>query len=246
MALPKLEGRVVVPTGGWAVSVTDNISTRTETVPAGNYYLSDILTEFASQLASGGLTYTVTLSATTGATTITPSAGNTAITWTSTDLRNVLGFTGNLSAASAHTSTGHATHLWLPNCGRTGTTPDPTSASHEFGKPESDTTYVEAPSGVSNRLYWNTRYKETLVFPMVRGSKLWKTLEATTNESYQKFWEEVVRKGLPFRYFTDATNSSLKWPLVATDAAFQIEPVWPAFVGSKACFSVTLPVAKLV
>lgn len=118
----RLEAQMTVPVGGWAVSATNAGGGPTVvTVPAGSYYGSDLLTTFAAQLnASRPPGWTVTASlgeGGTGLVTINCSSTPWSITWTSTDLRNALGFTGNIVAVSAsQVGTSSLDGVWIPDC----------------------------------------------------------------------------------------------------------------------------------
>lgn len=121
-----LLAQVIKLVGTIEVAVTDSFSTRTVTLVAaattryGRIYLAaagaagtsasgpyDILDAFEDALnaAPGAAYWSVRLQAS-GAVRITyNSTGTGTITWTSTDLRNLLGFTGNLSLAQDAYST---------------------------------------------------------------------------------------------------------------------------------------------
>ena len=103
------------------------IGAQAETTTAGHYYLAgydlgvtDVgLVEHLEDviLATTGDPYpsaTVVLSLTTGKVTIDFSTTGT-LDWTDTALRDALGFTGNLAAASSYTGANVARHLWLPS-----------------------------------------------------------------------------------------------------------------------------------
>ena len=51
MARGRVEARITIPTGGWSVSVTITaIGTFAVTIAAGNYFPTDLLTTFKTQL----------------------------------------------------------------------------------------------------------------------------------------------------------------------------------------------------
>lgn len=118
----RLEAQLTVPAGGWAVSATNSLGGPTVvTVPAGNYYGSELLTTFAAQLnASRPSGWTVTAALGEGASglvTINCSSTPWSITWTSTDLRTALGFAGNIVAVStAQSGTSCLDGVWIPDC----------------------------------------------------------------------------------------------------------------------------------
>lgn len=258
MALPKFERRITIPTGGWTITFTDSDGVHSsKTVPAGDYYLTSTTSLLSALVTTlndgGGITYTVTLDdnsdSSLGKVTITPSAGTIAITWVSTDLRDILGFTGNVAATSSAVSTNASPALWLPNSSRTPTTPDPASTSYEMGWAESDYMVVVAPSGASVRSVYNTRYVEEFRFDNVRGSKAWKALESTVNESYQTFHQAVMDNGgVPFRYHPDRSSDAVFWTMVLAESAGTMRPTptVAGWVGASSLWAVQFASHKLV
>lgn len=207
MALLKLEGMITVPTGGWSASITDNDGTFTATVAAGDYFLTSttsLLAAFKTALDNGaGVTYTVTVDDAdptgTGKVTITPSAGNVAITWTSTSLRDALGFTGNLSAASTQVSPSSSPYIYLPNVQRS-----PAMAPEgSNGYVVNDSTVTVAPSGNAVGLQYNKRYINTLGFRFLLANKGWIAHEVVANESLESFYNSTIGAVRPFRIHPD-------------------------------------------
>src|SRR3990167_1112188 len=99
----RLEGQITVPTGGWTATVGGPA-----TIAAGTYYAAAFLAAVGAAFATAGST-TCAASASlgvsgTGLVTITFGSA-TAITWVSTDLRDILGFAGNSGSATSHVGT---------------------------------------------------------------------------------------------------------------------------------------------
>lgn len=237
MALPKLEGRITVPTGGWSAAVTDSDGSFTATVAAGDYYLTSttsLLSTFTTALNNGaGVTYTLSVNDAdptgTGKVTITPSSGNVAITWTSTSLRDALGFTGNLSAASTHTSTSSSPYIWLPNTPRA-----PAMAPDGYqGMPVTDGTVTGSPTGTTAAIQYATRYIDTMEWRFLLGSKTWITWESVVNESLEKFWSVSIGAGNPIRYHKDRADDAtyVTYRSLAIDA-LRVSPAIPTFTGA--------------
>lgn len=255
MALPKLEGRVQVPSGGWSVSVQEFLPAPagpvSVTVAAqGTYFLSDLLSTMAAALTANVTigTYTVVLDSTTGRVTITSTIATFAdITWTSTDLRDALGFTGaTTSLVPSAQSTKSSPLVWCPNVQRApGDAPDGTS-----GVAMTDITTTIAPSGHSKQLVYSTRYSDTLRWRFVSGQKAWTVNEVLANESFESWWLAVVGRGQPFRYHPDRTiagtyveyravgDGASRMPLVPND------PNW--ITGALAWSHFTMEVIKYV
>lgn len=215
MPIGKLEGRIRVPTGGWAVTLQEfgpNAGPFTVTVPAGDYYLNSVATggtlsllnEFGSQLSAAGAVYAVTsdddTDTGTGKTLIEMSDATTFnITWLNTDFRDALGFTGNLTGAASYVSDNHALYLHLPSTHVSGLwTPD-----GDVGLPIGDGTLTVGPAGDSYSTSSAERFVNHMVLALNKGFKTWDSLEVVQNEALQVFWEKVFRKGLPFRYHQD-------------------------------------------
>lgn len=210
MALCKLEGEIILT----AATVLGTFAGSVITIPAGRYFLNSIgsggatrtlLLEIKNQLDTGpGGTWTVTVDddtdSSTGKVTIARSSNYTA-TWTSTSLRDALGFTTNLSTAGTSTFTGtnHAKYLFLPNLGRSGILA-PESGT---GAIETDHTIAIAPDGTLYALAYSSRRYDSLEFRLLKGSKTWSALATVTNESLETFYSDVVARALRVRFYAD-------------------------------------------
>jgi hypothetical protein len=207
VALLKLEGEIIIATatalgtfGGFVI-----------TIPVGRYFLSSIGSggatrslcdeiEFQMETMMGAGASSVTLDddtdAATGKVTIARS-GAFAITWTSTALRNALGFTGNLGAATSHLAPNHAKYLFLSNVGRAGLM----APSASTGALETDQTISIAPDGTCYSLAYSVRTLDSLDFRHLRGKKAWVALESSTNESLERFFRDTL--ALRIRFHAD-------------------------------------------
>lgn len=249
MALPKLEGLVVVPTGGWAIAADEGGGDETATVAAGNYYLTSttsLLSALKTALDGTTLTgvFTVTLDDTDdtslGKVTISSTVAFTAV-WTSTDLMEALGFTGDLTpSATSFTGASQARYLYLPTCGRS----NPMAADGDAGAEMSDLTTAVSPTGKVVSLGYSRRFVDNLEFQMLKGSSTWITHETTTNASLQKFYRDVIANGRPVRYHkareTDATYT--EW--VVTNPDFKPTPVVPNWDSASALYFYQTEVLK--
>ncbi len=259
MALPKLEARITVPTGGYSVSVTHttpNAGPTTVTIPAGDYYLhstasggsASLFTTLAGQLtATMGKTYTVTsddnTDAGTGTTSIHVSGVvSTAIAWTSTALRDLLGYTADLSGAVTYASTNAALAMWLPTCGRApGMAPVGSN-----GYPMTDATVTKSPSGKTRALVYNTVYVDTLGFSQLRGYKAWAYLETVGNESLESsIWPYY--KTAPVRYHADrATDGTYVEYRITSVGEINLHALKHGWDGQQALYQWSANVAKYV
>lgn len=253
MANPKLEGLVVVPTGGWIVSVvehTPNTGATNATIAAGDYYptsTTSFLTALktALDLVSANSTYTVTLDDTansaTGKVTISATGITTFdLTWTSTALQDALGFTGNTSGALTYTGTEQAEYLWLPGGTRSNPLgPDPTSTSTAFGVEEDDGFLTIAPGRVFKAIAGPARRgRERMEWAHQLGSRCHLNSETTVNASFQKFYRDVLFERRPFRYHPDRSSDTVYWTLRHVQPGMLLAPEFPGLVGATGLFHV--------
>jgi hypothetical protein len=119
----RVEALATVPTGGAAVSATNAGGATTCTVAAGSYYLtaaggvSGLLAALQAALnTSRPSGWTVTMSQD-GQVTIDCTSEPWALAWTSTDLRDLLGFTADIaSTTAAQTGARQVRGAWFPGC----------------------------------------------------------------------------------------------------------------------------------
>lgn len=245
MGLPRLESRITVPTGGWQVQVTDDVGTGSVTVPADDYYMADLIGALETVLdARGGAGgYTVSVESAfsdtaSGKVSIERTAGTfTAISWTSTALRDALGFTGSeVISSRLVTSANSSPRLWLPNVGRMPLEPDPESTSYELGHPEWEYMVADAPDGTLSVAVLAERYVLPLfLWENVRGYKAWRALEQVGNESFEKWAIELASTegGAPFKYFPDRDDSRA-WELQFEDLTeLRAQPIEKGWVGTN-------------
>lgn len=215
MSRGRIDAQITVPTGGWSVSVAITAiggSPFTVTIAAGTYYPVDLLSTFQTQLdAASGADGAFTVSASwgeagTGFVTIAHATQTITVTWTSTALRDVLGFTGTLTpAALTFTGTEACEAVWLPNA----------EAAFYYGNgdeghTETDASSTISPRGDVKRLVYNTRQ----VLPSATWSHVQKAFaraaaETTTNASFERWWRNT--QGGELSYFEPAAPVRLVW-----------------------------------
>jgi hypothetical protein len=215
MALPKYEGEVKITTA----TVVGTFAGSAITLPVGNYFLNSVgdggatrslLAELKNQLDTGpGGTWTLTCDDTNdtslGKITIARNSNYTA-TWTSTSIRDLLGFASDLSTAGTATFTGtkQAKALWLPNCGRSGILAPQAST----GAIAADYTSSVSPGGTVYAIAYSTRGFDTLEHRTMLGSKAWSNLEVTSNESFETFYRYVIAYGYRLRFHKDRSDDA--------------------------------------
>ena len=236
----RLEARLtLVNTHG--ATFTDSVGATVVQVPAGNWYLTDLLAEINSDLPRN---WAVTISKgegsvneATGLCTITTSDGPWSVTWNSTDLRDLLGFTGDIAGASSpQTGTQHCRGLWLPGCPAKYTR----HGDGDAGTMITDMRHTVGPSGTVKTLYSERRQViDGLRWAGPPGQRTRSHMETYANESMESFIEDCQlgdftfgRVGAPVRIIwdaaVDATYSTGKfmWP-----PAFDPETMFQGFVG---------------
>lgn len=207
----RLEAQITVPSGGWDVELDDS-SSATATVAAGTYYLTSLASTLKTALDSAsaaGETYTVSIDHGEGGggkVTISNTGTNFSLTWTDTDLRDALGFTGTVSGDSSHTGSNHARMLWLPDVVKI--TP--------YGDQDDGTEMTNARATQNSstvKVIYGKRWQEMsgLRWRGVSHARCRIAGESTTNESFEKFWRDGIlgegpggTAGGPLRLYWDA------------------------------------------
>tara|TARA_Y100000310_G_scaffold132_1_gene179 strand:+ start:1605 stop:2384 length:780 start_codon:yes stop_codon:yes gene_type:complete len=215
MTLQRYLGQFVLP----ATAVDFTVDANPVALTSGTtYFMSGYSGESTAQLAEHvqaqiralGAPYgstNVVQSATTGAITISDLGGSTAIVWTDTDLRDLLGFTGNLSGASAYTGTNQARYCWFPTIGLSEYPGDLT----QWFAPRSTSIPYRSPGGVTGGVEGNELEDGRFAYSLLPKADVI-TTPTTVFESLQKFWSDVIHRTLPFRAFPDRTlNASTSY-----------------------------------
>lgn len=220
---------LIYQASNWTVNAVGT-ATNTATITASSgRYPADLATAFGTALSTATTdTVTVTISATTGLCTISSTA-NIAITWTSTDLRDLLGFTGNLSAATSHTGTLQVRGYWLSNAEVVST-----YGNGDEGHLEIDLTTTKSPRGDVKGIGWTTR----TVLPLVMWSHVPKAYakiyhETQAGASWEQ-WMAWTQYGTlayfdllsPFKLYWDAstsTNEVYRFQRPSTEMARAVE-----------------------
>jgi len=213
MSRGRIEARIYQPSN-WTATVTGSASGTATITASSARYPSDLLAAVAAAFSTTtGDTVTVTGSlgeSGTGLVTIASSA-NIAVTWVSTSLRDILGFTGNLSSGTPHLSTRPLRGVWLPNA--EGAFP---YGPGDEGHTETDLTTTESPSGDIKGLVYNSR----VVLPSARWSHVPRRYarayaESQLGESFETWWKWTQQGTLD--YFLPVSPVRLYWSADAGD-----------------------------
>jgi hypothetical protein len=185
----RLESRITL-SSAWTATFTDSGGATVVDIAAGNYYLVDLVTAMDGDL---GPAWTVSVSdgegSPTGRCTINSTNTPWSITWTSTDFRDHLGFTANISSvSSAQTGTNHCRGLWLPDQYKWSMYGD--SAN---GSLVTDLRATKGPTGVVRAHMGNSyRVHEGIKWEGVTAAKAMAHHEVLTNESFETFYLDAA------------------------------------------------------
>lgn len=233
MGYPKIEAAIVVPTGGYAFSVNLG-GAATATIPAGTYYPTTLAAEVATQLeaARAAGTWTVAIGST-GLVTISEDDATFTITWTSTVLRDLLGYTGNLTGERTYTATNQIKAMWLSPCGLTS------RHGSSRGLPVTVCGTSVAPTGATIRRRFATHYPASYTFPAVKGRYALSRWESVVNESFETAWVDYLSTGAQFRLYPDRDVATYK-TFVCTDDALDAQPLVDGWEGASSVWSIAL------
>lgn len=163
------------------------------TITAGTYYMSTFVTQLATDLIAGqpvtGGTWTVTLStgaSGTGKVTIAVTNGTYSITWTSTNTRDVLGFTATITAQTTSTGTNQARGLWLPDA------PLDLEGHPSMAPKVSDLRLSEGPTGLVIGLVGNVKRRHRgLRWSHVPLARYREASATVVNGTWEKFLDDT-------------------------------------------------------
>lgn len=227
----KLEARITVPTGGWTITLTDASGGPTAVVlPAGTYYHSsdgsnaNTLPEALATAANAlmGQTWTFSVAAGEGGTgkyTISCTGATCTVTFTDTEIRDLLGFTGNLSGSTSYTSTNQAQALWIASYGWQ----KKNAQAGGFAR-VSDQQYSLNSAGYVYAVQGQSYKTARIVWPMETRAKTRTANESTTNESFETFLVDGIWGTAtwgtctgPIRFYPDADTDATYGTFSALD-----------------------------
>jgi hypothetical protein len=217
----RVEAAMTVP-AGVTLSATNGAGGPTSFgITAGTYYPSTLVTQIQTQLnAARPSGWTVTLS--TGASgtsrvTINCSSTPFSITWTDTNLRDALGFAGNIAGVStAQTGTAGARGLWLPDC--------PVTLDGDPGRAPlvTDLRTTASPTGAMLGFVGNTFYRHSQIrWTHVAKSRVFESQAVVSKTTWEWFMRET-QFGLGLSWFGPLSAVNL---YDLSDAAFGVDYV---------------------
>ena len=213
---------IIVPVGGWTAAINDG-TVFNATVAAGTYSPTTLAAAFEAALEAGSAAvYSHSIAngeGGSGALTLVCDS-DFAVTWTSTDLRDALGFAGDLGGGgtdSTYTGTLGMRGLWLPD--------SPLAApyvSGDSGHWEGGPTQTVSPLGQTKTITRPTRVKA--------GPFRWSHVSAARSRQYSetgvpRSFERFIRDTMfgQVGYVTPGGKVRLYWD---ADAAGYVE-FWP-------------------
>jgi len=209
--LQRYLGRFTLPNDALDFTIGGNAVTLT----SARYLMSGYAAEPTNQLcehiqakvrALGGNPYpafTCTQSTTTGKITLSGMGAPTAIVWTDTALRDLLGFTAGLSGAATYTGTNQARYCWFPTRGLSEYPGDLTkwwtqrSTSYPYRSAGGQTYGVQGTLLDEGKYGYRHLPKADVI-----------TTSATVWESLQQFFADVIHPCEKIRVFPDRTLNS--------------------------------------
>jgi hypothetical protein len=178
-----------------------------QTIAAGSYYLHgptnalSLLYHFQTAMTAASVGSAAAYLTEAGYVRLTGS-GTFTVTWTNTTLRDLLGFTGNLSGASSYVAPNHSKLWWSAGYDVTPETPYGVESM-----PMPDTSITTSRDG-SQVLFTtnNTQHHQKFSWDVVGIDRVWTSAEA--GGEYKAWWDTVGRAGLRWYLWPDVDEDS--------------------------------------
>lgn len=224
----KLEALITIPSGGWQFRIDEiggGDANATMTIPAASYYHSvagsgsnDLAAEIQAQIAASALnaSYTVTVSAGesgTGKYRFVATGGGVSLfifTWTNTEIRDLVGFSGSETTDLDQTGDNHAQALWLPGSGSQNF-----NGASTVGWIETDQQIVETAHGNVFSVMGRDKNIQELTWEAQTRAKTLTANESSVNESWQTFVVDGIHgtkswgsSAGPIRWYPDADTDA--------------------------------------
>lgn len=248
----RIEALITVPTGGYTFTITETGgggASDTVTIPAGTYYHStadstanDFLAELQAQTDAATLNASYTWSFShgesgTGKYRVVATGGSvTAVTfaWTSTIIRDLIGFDGTETADLDQTGTDNAQAVWFPS-----TPPQVLNGASSAGWWEAEMPVKENAHGNVFAVLGRDKRINNIIWPAEPQNKVWTANESSgnVNESFETFLREGIHGTAswgsaagPIRWYPDGDvdGSSFEYGVVglATWKPEQLRQNW--------------------
>lgn len=213
----RIEAFFTVPSSITA-SVDAGSGAQTVTWAAGSYTPTSFATYTASALtaqappAAGSWSVSLSTGTTgTGLLTIARSTGSYSITWTSTALRDLMGFTADITSQTSVTATNQHAGLWFPDC------PLVLDGHPSRAHKQTDNRGSESPSGLVITLGGTKKYQhKNLSYSHVPIARVWED-EATTAGASLEQWLDDTQFGDGHTWFSRGSAFQAYWSNNGTD-----------------------------
>ena len=210
----RLEALIYIASN-WQATFTDSVGATVVTVAAGNWYILDLIAEINADLPRNWLVTISDGETGTGRVTITTTDTPWSVTWTSTDMRDLLGFTGNIAGVSvAQTGTNHVQGMWLPDTIKWSPHGDDAGSDNVLTT-WTDTRYLVGPQGQVQTLGGNSRKEYALRYEGCTRARTKVAGESVSGESFEQFWltchcggESYFKRGAAVRVYWDADDDT--------------------------------------
>lgn len=200
-----LEGKFTIPASTAIAVTTNGGGPTTVTITAGSYFptlfASQLQTDLTTQRPVSGGAWTVLVSETTGKITIGVTVGTFSITWTSTNMRSLLGYNGNISGASSSTASFAMRGYFAPDC--------PLNLDGDLSYPDllTDLRQTEGPTGLVFGFVGNTKYRfRNLRYALVPRSRIFGfSADGLSTPTWEQFLKDV-HLGQGHSFFTPSSK----------------------------------------
>lgn len=201
--------------GTMEIDLDDNAgNTPTVYVTAGSYYIDTLCDHIEAQIqAEGGnfASVSCSYSLSTGHVAMGEGTGKDVdVTWSDTDLRDALGYTGNITigtgggGSASETATNEARYQWRPNRGVV-TYP---VARDIVWEPESNTGVYRSRDGTTASVAAALLYRAQLQWRWMAGERAYTPATGSVNKDFQQFFTDVIHMGAPIKLFPDTTDDA--------------------------------------
>ena len=180
------------------------------TVTTGYYYIAGYTgettnqfceaLEAAIQAGTSHTTATVVFDASTCTVTITLDSSAT-LSFSNATLRDALGFSGDQTSATTHTSDLTCRYCWSPSRGLSGY---PLNLNN-FWQPSSMTAHGRSRDGSTWNVEGNELYEADCRYSFISNAEAIKPSSDNDWQNFQSFFEDVVHPGRPIRIYPDKT-----------------------------------------
>lgn len=214
MALQVYLGRFVIDGTTDTIALSGGAAPETITLASGKYFLAGYTAEGTRQLveeidqklnatANYGAA-AIAYSYTTGKVTISGMNAGWTLTWTDTALRDLLGFTGNLTGATSYTATNEARYQWRP----TRSWSDHPGTASRVWAPRSSSLVQVARDGTTTGVVGALLYDAALAYRMLPEARILTPSTGSVNQDLERYYEDVCHKAEHTRLFPDSTATT--------------------------------------